>query len=54
MGGEGFFSENFQSLLKSQKQIEEVVELLNRDQDFMKQVYSKQKAQINSFLYELR
>lgn len=33
--GEGFFAENYKTLVKSQREIEEVVELLNKDQDKM-------------------
>ena len=29
--GEGYFAENYRNLVKSQREIEEVVELLNRD-----------------------
>ena len=49
-GAEGFFSENFKNLLKSQKEIEEVVELLNHDQKLMAKASRKQKETLNQFL----
>ena len=51
--GDGFFAENFRNLIKSQKQIEDVVELLNIDQLKMGKVFKKQRQTLNQFLKEL-
>ena len=53
-GKDGFFAENFRSLLKAQREIEEVVELLNRDQQSTNKAFSRQRATLNEFLRELQ
>ena len=40
-GKDGFFSDNFRSLLKAQREIEEVVDLLNRDQQSTTKAFSR-------------
>ncbi len=52
--GEGFFAENYQTIVKAQKQIEEVVELLNRDQKKMSKDMKKQRESMDQFLKELQ
>lgn len=53
-GGEGFFSENYRTLMKAQKQIEDVVEMLNKDQIKMGKALRKQKDTFRKFLKELQ
>lgn len=51
---DGFFADNFRSLLKAQREIEEVVELLNRDQQSTTKAFSRQRSTLNEFLRELQ
>ncbi|CDW71107.1 UNKNOWN [Stylonychia lemnae] len=51
---EGFFQENFKQMVKSQRQIEQVVETLIKDSDIQQRKFEKQKSAFESFLKELQ
>lgn len=51
--GEGFFSENFKTLLKAQKNIENVVDVINRDQNENAKQFKKRKLALDKMLKEL-